>query len=283
MIAEAFDRYGIECELLHDAGASSDDGEEADGGNTLGAIPEEDTDQDDRADTGNTDDSEADNAESAEKPVSEQEVHVVGFENLKPLKKAAGHPAKQQVQQAGNKNSDNKNSDNKKGQKDSYVEKPAVDQHSGDMAKKPAKKLSKRAAKKYADQDDEDRELAMLALGHKKKPSSAEQCEGTIAGDTKGKKAGGRNNASEVSNRLTELSVLACEQANSPCFVFCDSYRELLSGLPAQAQTSLLELIEAKNFAVGDIDEFEVKSLQALEEEDCLAVVDLFVQVSYVT
>jgi hypothetical protein len=280
MIVEAFDRYGIECELLHDAGASSDDGEDADGGNTLGAIPEEDTDQDDRADIGNTDDSEADNAESAEKPVSEQEVHVVGFENLKPLKKAAGHPAKQQVQQAGNKNSDNK-----KGQKESYVEKPAVDQHSGDMAKKPAKKLSKRAAKKYADQDDEDRELAMLALGHKKKPSSAEQCEGTIAGDTKGKKAGGRNNASEVSHRLTELSVLACEQENSPCFVlfFCDSYRELLSGLPAQAQTSLLELIEAKNFAVGDIDEFEVKSLQALEEEDCLAVVDLFVQVSYVT
>jgi hypothetical protein len=195
MIAEAFDRYGIECELLHDAGASSDDGEEADGGNTLGAIPEEDTDQDDRADTGNTDDSEADNAESAEKPVSEQEVHVVGFENLKPLKKAAGHPAKQQVQQAGNKNSDNKNSDNKKGQKDSYVEKPAVDQHSGDMAKKPAKKLSKRAAKKYADQDDEDRELAMLALGHKKKPSSAEQCEGTIAGDTKTNKDGARKNS----------------------------------------------------------------------------------------
>lgn len=132
--------------------------------------------------------------EHEEEREAEPEVHQVGFENLKPLRKAAktlNNPTKSNI------NSKEPTQSTPKAPSKDKAPTPAAG--AADTSKKPTKKLSKRAARKYAEQDDEDRELAMLALGHKKPATGSEKDK--EKDKTAGGKGGDGQDMEEVINR----------------------------------------------------------------------------------
>jgi hypothetical protein len=226
--SEAFDRYGIDCSVLiqnmrdvNMLGGRDDDDDSNSGGDRLETINEDDEhkfeeEQVDEADvttvptagkllresvaksfpTSQACDVERERVHDDEEP----EVHIVGFES-KPSKK--GSRTQPNIEKVKGKHQQQLPRKLVSVPKDNVqVNPPSKLPSEGSLAstpnsKKPGKKLSKRAARKYADQDDEDRELAMIALGHKKPMMTAKN--GTDPDQTTAHKT-----AEEADNKVIE-------------------------------------------------------------------------------
>jgi len=131
-------------------------------------------------------------------------------------------------------------------------------------AKKRSKALSKKKARKYADQDDEDRALSLLALGHK---PPAGQKMATEAAAAASASASAKDEA-----RRERLGVTLLTGANSQAWV------EAFATLPPAVAQALSALHSASPplLREGDVGSDELRALAAFDEAAGLEVLALF-------
>ena len=121
-------------------------------------------------------------------------------------------------------------------------------------AKQHQKKISKKKLKKYADQDDEDRELAMMALGHKKIPLKPK----------------------ETHLELKKAQVKASLQMGSDKST---SWEEnIASTLTPQVYDKINSMVSEGTLKSGEIDMIEIRALATFGDEKALHILELFRQ-----
>jgi hypothetical protein len=129
---------------------------------------------------------------------------------------------------------------------------------SGAAARK--KHVNKKKARRYAEQDDEDRELAMLVLGH------ASAKTGEKLGDKQAKQA--------KEKKSTDLK--ARQEKAGIALVADESWEYLLSLLPETVRAVLEGIIGSGFLKAGEIDAYEMKSLAAFPSEQGVEILYLF-------
>jgi hypothetical protein len=121
----------------------------------------------------------------------------------------------------------------------------------------PKKKLSKKKAKKYADQDDEDRELAMIALGHAQ------------VGQRVSDQVARQREQAKVDERVRK-------QQKAGVGMLKESWGDLMGLLTPGVREAVEGMVIQGGVKETEIDSDEIKSLASFSEEQGLAIVRLF-------
>jgi hypothetical protein len=122
------------------------------------------------------------------------------------------------------------------------------------------KHVNKKKARRYAEQDDEDRELAMLVLGH------ASAKTGEKLGDKQAKQA--------KEKKSTDLK--ARQEKAGIALVAEESWEHLLGLLPEAVRAVLEGIIGSGFLKAGELDSYEMKSLAAFPSEQGVEILYLF-------
>lgn len=117
--------------------------------------------------------------------------------------------------------------------------------------------VNKKKAKRYADQDDDERELAMLALGH------------VHVGEKYGEKE-------EASKKEKEQKDRVIRQDRAGIKIVKDVWEDLMSLLLPAVRQAVEGLIASGSMKEGEIDGHEIKTLASFNEQDALSVIGLF-------
>jgi hypothetical protein len=122
------------------------------------------------------------------------------------------------------------------------------------------KHINKKKARRYAEQDDEDRELAMLVLGH------ASAKTGERLGETLDKAA--------KEKKTTDLK--ARQRKAGVGLQVEESWEARLSLLPEAVRAVLEGIVSAGYLKPGEIDAYEMRSLAAFPSEQGVEILYLF-------
>jgi NFACT protein C-terminal domain/Heterogeneous nuclear ribonucleoprotein Q acidic domain len=117
--------------------------------------------------------------------------------------------------------------------------------------------VNKKKAKRYADQDDDEKELAMLALGH------------VHVGEVYGEKE-------EILKKEKEQKDRAFRQEKAGIKIVKDVWSDLMALLPAQVRSEVEGMVSRGVLKEGEIDGHEIKTLATFSEKDGISVLDLF-------
>jgi NFACT protein C-terminal domain/Heterogeneous nuclear ribonucleoprotein Q acidic domain len=117
--------------------------------------------------------------------------------------------------------------------------------------------LNKKKAKRYADQDDDEKELAMLALGH------------VHVGEVYGEKE-------EILKKEKEQKDRALRQEKAGIKIVKDAWPDLMALLPPEVRSEVESMVSRGVLKEGEIDGHEIKTLATFSEKDGISVIDLF-------
>ena len=118
------------------------------------------------------------------------------------------------------------------------------------------KKLNKKKARRYADQDEEDVKLAMLALGHVDK--SGKQNDVVTAASKKS---------------AEEKSI---KQAKAGIHLLQEDWKTAIEGLSTTVQQQLKILVDKKVIKEGELDTFELTTLGTFTPDEGIEILALF-------
>eukprot|EP01034_Spumella_vulgaris_P026390 gene26390-32964_t len=127
------------------------------------------------------------------------------------------------------------------------------------VAKKKLTPLNKKKARRYAEQDDEDRELAMLILGH----SSSKDGEKLTDKLAKNEK-------------IKQQSDLKTKQDKAGIRYVKDDWSTLMALQHTEVQSALQDIITQNILKEGEIDAYEMKTLAAFPVDRGLEILTLF-------
>ena len=128
-------------------------------------------------------------------------------------------------------------------------------------APKKSKHINKKKAARYAEQDDEDRELAMLALGHAK-------ASGETLKDTETKK----KQAKAIQERQQK-------QQKAGIGLVVGNWMEALSNLPSDAvREKINHLFDSNLLSEGELHVDELQALGQFNETECAAILERFTE-----
>jgi len=130
------------------------------------------------------------------------------------------------------------------------------------------KKLSKKKARKYADQDEEDRELARQALGHVKE-------DGSAPAGVKGRR---NKDKGKDKDKVQSGEMLSLEerQRKAGVHLVVNQWEEMLARLHDSGRAGLMRLVDAGMLAKGEIEADELRALATLDELSAQHVLALF-------
>lgn len=117
--------------------------------------------------------------------------------------------------------------------------------------------VNKKKAKRYADQDDDEKELAMLALGH------------VHVGEVYGEKE-------EILKKEKEQKDRAHRQEKAGIKIVKDVWSDLMALLSVQVRSEVEGMVSRGVLKEGEIDGHEIKTLATFSERDGISVLDLF-------
>ena len=117
--------------------------------------------------------------------------------------------------------------------------------------------VNKKKAKRYADQDNDERELAMLALGH------------VHVGEKYGEKEEALKKEKEQKDRVIR-------QDRAGIKIVKDVWENLMSLLLPAVRQAVEGMIVSGSMKEGEIDGHEIKTLASFNEQDALSVIGLF-------
>ena len=117
--------------------------------------------------------------------------------------------------------------------------------------------VNKKKAKRYADQDDDEKELAMLALGH------------VHVGEVYGEKE-------EILKKEKEQKDRAHRQEKAGIKIVKDVWSDLMALLSVQVRAEVEGMVSRGVLKEGEIDGHEIKTLATFSEKDGISVLDLF-------
>lgn len=120
------------------------------------------------------------------------------------------------------------------------------------------KKLSKKKARKYADQDEDDVRLAMMALGHGKLQSSSN--------DTSDGATAVAKSAQDVSRKQEKAGIHLLQT----------DWETAMGLLPAEVREQLDRLVVKKLIKEGELDPFELTTLGTFSAEEGLEILTNF-------
>jgi DNA-binding transcriptional MerR regulator len=135
---------------------------------------------------------------------------------------------------------------------------PVSEQESGKKGVGKAKKVSKKKARRYAEQDDEDRELAMAALGHGAPGAK-------LKDRIEKKKAEEQELEQEKKKEKSGVNKFVLEQHSAALAATSESVRETIAAL-----------VDDGVIEEGEIALEEMKALSAFDGEELKEVVSLF-------
>lgn len=130
--------------------------------------------------------------------------------------------------------------------------------------KKPKSKiLNKKKARKYADQDDEDRELAMIALGHKVDKADNEKSDKKLKKEKK-------------SNATTKISAgeLESRKEKAGINLLLNTWSDSLSKFSENIQEKFNKMISENLLKPGDISSSDFESLTTFSDETIILILD---------
>lgn len=119
------------------------------------------------------------------------------------------------------------------------------------------KKINKKKMRRYLDQDDEDRELAMIALGHLK------------LGEVKGEKAA----AVDADKRRIDTEA---KMAKAGVNLLKEDWSSQMMKLPVEVRLEIENLIAQGYLREGELDTCEIRSLELFNAQQGLEVLKLF-------
>ena len=117
--------------------------------------------------------------------------------------------------------------------------------------------MNKKKARRYADQDDDEKELAMLALGH------------VHIGEKYGEKEEAAKKEKEQKDRVHR-------QEKAGIKIIRDVWSDLVQLLLPNVRAVVLQLITTNVLKEGEIDGHEVRTLASFSEEHALSILGLF-------
>ena len=225
-----------------------------------GAIPEQD-DQD--LDVEGEDEDIEEEGESEEERDRERERarETRGVKEAQPknLKGSAAPGSKKNGNSNSNSNSKGNVSSSKKGGAPGPGTEPLKTPLVGPPPSATNKKkfMNKKKAKRYADQDDDEKELAMLALGH------------VHVGEVYGEKE-------EILKKEKEQKDRAHRQEKAGIKIVRDVWPDLMALLPPRVRSEVEGMVSGGVLKEGEIDGHEIKTLATFSETDGISVLDLF-------
>ena len=149
----------------------------------------------------------------------------------------------------------------KNGKHNKVLPPPPPQVKTADVAPKKSKHINKKKAARYAEQDDEDRELAMLALGHAK--SSGETLKDT---ETKKKQA------KAIQDRQQK-------QQKAGIGLVVGNWMDAISALPSDSVRDKINNLFGNNLlSEGELHVDELQSLSRFTETECMAILDRFTE-----
>jgi len=119
------------------------------------------------------------------------------------------------------------------------------------------KKLNKKKARRYADQDEDDVRLAMMALGH-------------------GGKQKGTNDANDVSTEGEKSQEVSRKQEKAGIHLLQADWETSMNQLPEVIREQLAKLVRKKLIKDGELDPFELTTLGTFSPEEGLEILSLF-------
>jgi hypothetical protein len=254
--------------VVEEAEEENDDDDDDDD-DTKGQNDVKESDNEDDNDNQEEDDSDSIAEAAASLSVAESKVVVekniaepVG-QNNKGGPKASVNPSLKSKNKGKNKGN---NSDNKK-EKQSQIqpeqkaqqEKPAsTPETTAAGSKQKGKFVNKKKARRYAEQDEEDRELAMMILGHSS--SKGEKLADKIMKVENAKKT------EDIRNRQVKAGVNLLQI----------NWQQLMSLQLPVIREELEKYIDEGFIKEGDIDEDEMRNLSIFSEENGLRILSLF-------
>lgn len=200
----------------------------------------------------------------------EQEEEDRVTENIQPIGKSGGKTnAKVDINKDNNKNSNtgnkgnnnqNKNQNNSQNSKKGValpvpVQIPLAGQPPSATNKK--KFINKKKSRRYADQDDDEKELAMLALGH------------VHIGEKYGEKE-------EVAKKEKEQKDRIQRQEKAGIKMTKDVWSDLLLLLQPNVRDVVIQMVLSSVLKEGEIDGHEIKTLASFSESHALSILELF-------
>ena len=117
--------------------------------------------------------------------------------------------------------------------------------------------MNKKKARRYADQDDDEKELAMLALGH------------VHIGEKYGEKEEAAKKEKEQKDRVHR-------QEKAGIKIIRDVWSDLVQLLLPNVGSAVLQLISTNVLKEGEIDGHEIRTLASFSEEHALSILGLF-------
>lgn len=117
--------------------------------------------------------------------------------------------------------------------------------------------MNKKKAKRYADQDDDEKELAMLALGH------------VHIGEKYGAEEEKLKKERDLKDRLKR-------QEKAGINIIKESWIQLLTLLVPAVRDVLVDMVASGCMKEGEIDGHEIKTLASFNDFHAFAIIDLF-------
>lgn len=159
-----------------------------------------------------------------------------------------------------NKKSQKEKNKDKGNAKDSVVSADTKSEISSVAGKTNKKKpLNKKKARRYAEQDDEDRELAMMVLGHRSK----------ITGETLEERRIKEEKAKEIED-------MKKKQVKAGINFIKGNWDKSIGLLSNEVRQALLDLVEEGKLGNGDIEDSDIRTLSTFSTEKGLDIITTF-------